>query len=135
MLTNLMFFTILIARFMFGVRVCFCDFETNYNTYLSVMKIDVNTISPSPTTGFSTCLKEDGVIIKYYLWIHGCIYGLGILIYFVIWIKKNCFQEEEMPIETKLRFVASTLIDTYAFKRVTKEDALKTFRKVSVYTS
>jgi hypothetical protein len=91
---------------------------------------------PSPTTGFSTCLKEDGVIIKYYLLIHGCIYGLIFLIYFVIWIRKNCFEEEEeMLIETKLRFVASTVIDTYAFKRVTKQDALKTFRQVSVYTS
>ena len=27
MLTNLMFFAILVTRFMFGVRVCFCDFE------------------------------------------------------------------------------------------------------------
>lgn len=48
LVTNLMFFVILIMRFMFSVRVCFCDFEKPYYLAMDKTGVDTNTIEPSP---------------------------------------------------------------------------------------
>ena len=48
LVTNLMFFVILIIRFMFSVRVCFCDFKAPYYLAMETSDVDTTTIEPSP---------------------------------------------------------------------------------------
>jgi len=48
LLTNLMFFVILIFRFMFSVRVCFCDFKIPYYLAMDTSGVNTTTLEPSP---------------------------------------------------------------------------------------
>lgn len=92
----LMYPAILFIRFMFPVQVCFCDFESSYKASLDYYNVEINTIVPSPVSGFEQCLFTRSYIIGWYLIIHSVAYGGAFLIFMFFYIKQN-FKSTQEP--------------------------------------
>ena len=90
MITNSFFFVVLITRFMFPFRVCFCDFQASYLASMNAENVDIAQVKPSPEEGFGTCMIKRVTPIRIYLIVNGVIYLSLFFIVFSLWLIRSC---------------------------------------------